>query len=179
MQLKSLNPEKNVKRIFWLSFGLTIFIYLMLAVTSMGADAAGVPLSRASGLVELIKFTPPENLPIWLMAVVIVANVTCWNFASSRLIHASGKEKVLPAYLGKLSKREQPMASILSMYTAFLPFPFLPDFRIHLENSLFCCPYRNRVLWFCQKDCKAERQGGKSSLYRLFRPVTESLNLNP
>ncbi|WP_269850387.1 hypothetical protein [Methanosarcina horonobensis] len=50
MQLKSLNPEKNVKRIFWLSFGLTIFIYLMLAVTSMGADAAGVPLSRASGL---------------------------------------------------------------------------------------------------------------------------------
>ncbi|WP_440947982.1 APC family permease [Methanosarcina sp. T3] len=114
------NPEKNVKRVFWLSFGLTIFIYLMLAVTSIGADAAGVPLSGASGLVELVKFTPPGNLLIWLMAVVIVANVTCWNFASSRLIYASGKEKVLPAYLGKLSKRGQPMASILSMYTAFL-----------------------------------------------------------
>ncbi|AKB32284.1 Amino acid permease [Methanosarcina siciliae HI350] len=114
------NPEKNVKRVFWLSFGLTIFIYLMLAVTSIGADAAGVPLSGASGLVELVKFTPPGNLLIWLMAVVIVANVTCWNFASSRLIYASGKEKVLPAYLGKLSKRGQPMASILSMYTVFL-----------------------------------------------------------
>lgn len=114
------NPEKNVKRVFWLSFGLTILIYLMLAVTSIGADAAGVPLSGASGLVELVKFTPPGNLLIWLMAVVIVANVTCWNFASSRLIYASGKEKVLPAYLGKLSKRGQPMASILSMYMAFL-----------------------------------------------------------
>ena len=54
------------------------------------------------------------------MAVVIVANVTCWNFASSRLVYASGKQKVLPAYLGKLSKRGQPMASILSMYTAFV-----------------------------------------------------------
>ncbi|AKB35945.1 hypothetical protein MSSAC_1355 [Methanosarcina siciliae C2J] len=114
------NPEKNVQRVFWLSFGLTIFIYLMLAVTSIGADAAGVPLSGASGLVELVKFTPSGNLLIWLMAVVIVANVTCWNFASSRLIYVSGKEKVLPAYLGKLSKRGQPMASILSMYTVFL-----------------------------------------------------------
>ncbi|MDM7919936.1 MAG: APC family permease, partial [Methanosarcina sp.] len=114
------NPEKNVKRVFWLSFGLTIFIYLMLAVTSIGADADGIPLSGASGLVELVKFTPTGNLLIWLMGVVIVANVTCWNFASSRLVYASGKEEVLPAYLGKISKRGQPMASILSMYVAFM-----------------------------------------------------------
>ncbi len=114
------NPEKNVKRVFWLSFGLTIFIYLMLAVTSIGADADGIPLRGASGLVELVKFTPTGNLLIWLMGVVIVANVTCWNFASSRLVYASGKEEVLPAYLGKISKRGQPMASILSMYVAFM-----------------------------------------------------------
>lgn len=114
------NPEKNVGRVFWLSFGIVIFIYLMLAVTSIGADAAGVPLSGASGLVELVKFTPPGNLLIWLMAVVIVANVTCWNFASSRLVYASGKEKVLPAFLGRLSKKGQPMASILSMLIAFM-----------------------------------------------------------
>ncbi|AAM32543.1 Amino acid permease [Methanosarcina mazei Go1] len=114
------NPEKNVKRVFWLSFGLTIFIYLMLAATSIGADADGIPLSGASGLVELVKFTPPGNLLIWLMGVVIIANVTCWNFASSRLVYASGKEEVLPAFLGKISKRGQPMASILSMYIAFV-----------------------------------------------------------
>jgi amino acid efflux transporter len=114
------NPEKNVKKVFWLSFGLTIFIYLMLAVTSIGADADGIPLSGASGLVELVKFTPPGNLLIWLMGVVIIANVTCWNFASSRLVYSSGKEEVLPAYLGKISKRGQPMASILSMYVAFV-----------------------------------------------------------
>ncbi|KKF99925.1 putrescine:ornithine antiporter [Methanosarcina mazei] len=114
------NPEKNVKRVFWLSFGLTIFIYLMLAATSIGADADGVPLSGASGLVELVKFTPPGNLLIWLMGVVIIANVTCWNFASSRLVYASGKEEVLSAFLGKISKRGQPMASILSMYIAFV-----------------------------------------------------------
>jgi amino acid efflux transporter len=114
------NPEKNVKRVFWLSFGLTIFIYLMLAATSIGADADGIPLSGASGLVELVKFTPPGNLLIWLMGVVIIANVTCWNFASSRLVYASGKEEVLPAFLGEISKRGQPMASILSMYIAFV-----------------------------------------------------------
>ena len=114
------NPEKNVKRVFWLSFGLTIYIYLMLAATSIGADADGVPLSGASGLVELVKFTPPGNLLIWLMGVVIIANVTCWNFASSRLVYASGKEEVLSAFLGKISKRGQPMASILSMYIAFV-----------------------------------------------------------
>lgn len=114
------NPEKNVKRVFWLSFGITIFIYLMLAITSIGADANGIPLSGASGLVELVKFTPPGNLLIWLMAIVIVANVTSWNFASSRLVYASGKENVLPACLGKISKRGQPMVSILSMYVVFV-----------------------------------------------------------
>lgn len=114
------NPEKNVKKVFWLSFGITIFIYLMLAVTSIGADADGIPLSGASGLVELVKFTPPGNLLIWLMGIVIIANVTCWNFASSRLVYSSGKEEVLPAYLGKISKQGQPMASILSMYVVFV-----------------------------------------------------------
>ncbi|MFY1110788.1 MAG: APC family permease [Methanosarcinaceae archaeon] len=114
------DPKKNVPRVFWLSFVLTIFIYLMLAVTSIGADASGVPLGGASGLVELVKFTPPGNLLIWLMGIVILANVTCWNFASSRLLYAAGKDKVLPAYLGKLSKHGQPLASILSMYVIFV-----------------------------------------------------------
>ena len=120
----------------------------MLAITSIGADAAGVPLGGASGLVELVKFTPPGNLLIWLMAVVIVANVTCWNFASSRLVYASGKENVLPAYLGKLSKRGQPMASILSMYTAFVlvllvtyVFKVPVSFLIMLVNQNFLFLY--------------------------------------
>jgi len=114
------NPEKNVKRIFWLSFGLVIFIYIMLAITSIGADAAGIPLSGASGLVELVKLTPLGNLLIWLICIIIIANITSWNFASSRLLYASSLEGVLPSYLGKLSKNGQPTTSILSMYVAFL-----------------------------------------------------------
>lgn len=114
------DPERNVPRVFWLSFGLTIFIYLMLALTSIGADASGVPLGGASGLVELVRFTPIGNLLIWLMAVVIVANVTAWNFASSRMLYTAGKTGVLPAYLGTLSKKGQPLASLLSMYVVFV-----------------------------------------------------------
>jgi amino acid efflux transporter len=41
--------KKCFKRVFWLSFGLTIFIYLMLAATSIGADADGIPLSGLPG----------------------------------------------------------------------------------------------------------------------------------
>jgi amino acid efflux transporter len=114
------NPEKKVRRIFWLSFGLVIFIYIMLAITSIGADAAGIPLSGASGLVELVKLTPFGNLLIWLISIIIIDNITSWNFASSRLLYASSVEGVLPSDLGKLSKSGQLTTSILSMYVAFL-----------------------------------------------------------
>ncbi|MDD4497814.1 MAG: APC family permease [Methanosarcinaceae archaeon] len=114
------DPERNVPRVFWLSFGLTSFIYLMLALTSIGADAEGVPLGGASGLVELVRFTPVGDLLIWLMAIVIVANVTAWNFASSRMLYAAGKSGVLPAYLGTLSKKGRPLGSLISMYAAFV-----------------------------------------------------------
>ncbi len=114
------DPEKNVSKVFWYSFVFTIFIYLTLAATSIGADAGGVPLTGASGLAELVKFTPHGRVLIWLMAIVIVANMTSWNFASSCLLYASGKEEVLPAYLGKLSSKGQPVASILSMYAVFV-----------------------------------------------------------
>ncbi len=114
------DPEKNVSKVFWYSFVLTIFIYLTLAATSIGADAEGVPLTGASGLAELVKFSPYGRPLIWLMAIIIVANMTSWNFASSRLLYASGKEEVLPACLGKLSKSGQPVVGILSMYAVFV-----------------------------------------------------------
>jgi hypothetical protein len=159
------------------------------------------------------------------MGVVIIANVPAGILLQAVLsTHQEGK--VLPAFLGKISKRGQPNGKHLSMYIAFvlvlsgnllfnisvssllmlvnqkflflygfillsywktetaggagcirvfLSFPFLPCLGLYLENSVFCCSYRNRVLRFCQEKRKERKKRKKKQLYRLLRSAKPNL----
>lgn len=110
------DPERNVPLLYWLSFALVTFIYIVLALISTGASAAGVPLQGASGLSSLVIFAPGGNLLIWLMVVVIAANACSWNFTASRLLYAGGRTGAFPDTFGKLSKRNIPVSSLVGLY---------------------------------------------------------------
>jgi len=110
------DPEKNVPLLYWSSFALVTSIYLVLALISTGASAAGVPLQGASGLSGLVLFTPGGNLLIWLMIVVIAANACSWNFTASRLLYAGGRTGIFPNIFGKLSQRNIPVPSLIGLY---------------------------------------------------------------
>ncbi|MGB9928242.1 MAG: APC family permease [Methanosarcina sp.] len=109
-------PEKNVPRLYWLSFVLVAAIYILLALISVGASTAGVSLKGAAGLSGLVFLTPGGNFLIWLIIIVIAANACSWNFTASRLIYAGSRTGVFPEVFGKLSKRNIPVISLTTLY---------------------------------------------------------------
>lgn len=109
-------PQKNVPLLYWLSFALVTSIYIVLALISTGANAAGVPLQGASGLSSLVLFTPGGSLLIWLMVIVIAANACSWNFTASRLLYAGSMTGAFPNVFSKLSKRNIPVSSLVGLY---------------------------------------------------------------
>ncbi|RXA18483.1 amino acid permease [Methanosarcina sp. MSH10X1] len=110
------NPEKNVPRLYWLSFVLVTSIYLVLALISAGASTSGRTLEGAAGLSGLVLFTPGGSLLIWLMIIVIAANACSWNFTASRLLYAGGRTGIFPQVFGKLSTGNIPVASLIGLY---------------------------------------------------------------
>jgi basic amino acid/polyamine antiporter, APA family len=110
------DPERNVPRLYWLSFALVTSIYLVLALISTGASASGVPLQGAAGLSGLVLFTPGGVLLIWLMIIVIAANACSWNFTASRLLYAGGRTGIFPQVFGKLSTGNIPVSSLVGLY---------------------------------------------------------------
>ncbi len=112
------DPEKNVPRLYWLSFVLVVSIYLLLAFISAGAKAAGVPLQGAAGLSGLVRFTPGGDLLVWFMVIVVAANACSWNFTASRLIFSGGRTGIFPASLGKLSVRGIPVPALAVLFVS-------------------------------------------------------------
>ncbi|KKG10305.1 APC family permease [Methanosarcina sp. 2.H.A.1B.4] len=110
------DPEKNVPLLYWLSFALVTSIYILLALISAGASAAGVPLRGAAGLSGLVLFTPGGNFLVWLMVIVVAANACSWNFTASRLLYAGGRTGIFPETFGKLSKRDIPVSGLVGLY---------------------------------------------------------------
>jgi APA family basic amino acid/polyamine antiporter len=136
------DPEKNVPRLYWLSFALVTSIYLVLALISTGASVSGTSLQGAAGLSSLVLFTPGGRLLIWLMIVVIAANACSWNFTASRLLYAGGRTGIFPEAFGKLSKKNIPVSSLVGLY-------ILSIFLI-LGSYLFKIPLSTMMLFVSQ-----------------------------
>jgi basic amino acid/polyamine antiporter, APA family len=136
------DPEKNIPRLYWLSFALVTSIYLVLALISTGASISGASIQGAAGLSSLVLFTPKGNLLIWLMIVVIAANACSWNFTASRLLYAGGRTGIFPEIFGKLSKKNIPVSSLIGLY-------ILSIFLI-LGSYLFKIPVSTMMLFVSQ-----------------------------
>jgi len=136
------DPDKNVPRLYWLSFALVTSIYLLLALISTGASVSGASLQGAAGLSGLVLFTPGGKLLIWLMIVVIAANACSWNFTASRLLYSGSRNRIFPEVFGKLSKRNIPVPSLVGLYA-------LSIFLV-LGSYLFKIPVSTMMLFVSQ-----------------------------
>jgi amino acid transporter len=150
------DPEKYVPRLYWLSFILVAAIYVLIALISVGASATGVSLKGAAGLSSLVLFTPGGNFLIWLIIVVLAANACSWNFTASRLIYAAGRTGVFPAVFGKLSKRNIPVNSLVTLYilSIFLitgcylfKIPITAMMLLVNQNFIFLCGFIIIAYW--------------------------------
>lgn len=115
-------PKRTIPSIYWISFFLVSFLYIVLATVSAGAIINNIKLAGPSGLTVLIKNIPYYKIVLSVVVILIMANANAWIFGASRLIYASGKDKILPQFLGKLSKKDMPANSIIVLCLFYVLF---------------------------------------------------------
>lgn len=149
-------PEKNVPRLYWLSFVLVAAIYVILAMISVGASATGVSLKGAAGLSSLALFIPGGSFLIWLIIIVLAANACSWNFTASRLLYSGGRTGVFPDLFGKLSKENIPLSSLVTIYILsmslitgcyFFKVPITAMMMLVNQNFIFLCGFIIIAYW--------------------------------
>ncbi len=113
------DPLRTIPRVYWGSFLLVTLLYLLLALTSAGAELAGTDVQGASGMANLVTTVFAEKGLLGVMVLVLLANGNAWVFSISRLFYASGREGSLPAWLGHLDSRGIPLRSLLFLLVAF------------------------------------------------------------
>lgn len=109
------NPEKNVKKVYWLSFFFVSVLYLALAITMIGAQKMGLSVANSAGVALLAHQVPFGKLLILIMVLVILANTNSWMFSISRFIFSAGREHILPQFFGTLSQKKVPSRSLIPM----------------------------------------------------------------
>lgn len=108
------NPKRSISIVYWTSFLVVSFLYILLAFTSIGGHLAGLDVQGESGLVTLTQSIPFGTVLLVLMVVVLLASSNGWIFGFSRLFYAAGRQGIFPKFLAKLSQQRQtPTRSLL------------------------------------------------------------------
>lgn len=107
------DPSKTIPQVYWVSFVIVIALYMVLIITSIGAQASGISVKGASGLSSLVNGTPMGSLQIVIIVLVIAANACAWVMGASRLYYASGVMGILPSAIGKLTIKSIPLNSLV------------------------------------------------------------------
>ncbi len=115
-------PERNIPRVYWISFVIVSLVYIVLALLASGATARGVDVRGVAGLSGMIERSALNTPVLIVMVTVILANANSWVFGASRLIYSAGERGILPAYVGKLSTDGTPRASLISLCAFYVVF---------------------------------------------------------
>ena len=113
-------PEKSIPRVYWLSFVVVICLYFGLTITSIGAEMSGVSVKGASGLAALMANSPFGIFPFLILILVIPANLNAWIFGASRLYFTSGRDGILPAFVGRLTRGDLPFNSLVCSLAIYI-----------------------------------------------------------
>jgi amino acid transporter len=113
------SPKKSIPQVFWMSYLVVIVLYLGITITSIGAEASGVSTKGASGLTSLVDRNPMGFFQMAIMVLVIPANAIAWVLGASRLYYASGRDGILPSFLGRLSPNGIPLNSLLLSFVVY------------------------------------------------------------
>ncbi|HBF30092.1 APC family permease [Rhizobium sp.] len=119
-----------IKLIFLVGFIAVTLLYGALALVAAGAHSESLNISGISGMLGILDGNPLAPLADCLIIMIVVANVNAWVFAASRMMYAAGREKILPGFLGVLSKNSIPQASLLFMLAVYVGLSALIHFKV-------------------------------------------------
>lgn len=116
------NPERVFPRTMLTGLGIAVIIYMLVAVSVVTVltpgELAVINESEGRALLEVVDKGAPD-IPIDkifpFLAVFAVANTALINMLmASRLLYGMSRQRVLPAFLGKVSHRSRaPWVSVL------------------------------------------------------------------
>jgi amino acid transporter len=106
------DPQRTIRWVYMLSFGVVSLLYGALAAITNGAALSGLPMDRTESAAALV---PAEwrNAFTLVIVVIILANANAWVFGVSRLVFAAGKSGLLPATVGRVDRRGLPRNAII------------------------------------------------------------------
>lgn len=119
-----------IKLIFLSGFIAVTLLYGALALVAAGAHSESLDISGISGMLGILNGNPLAPIANVLIILIVIANVNAWVFAASRMMYAAGRERVLPSFLGILSKNSIPQASLLFMLAVYVGLSALIHFQV-------------------------------------------------
>jgi amino acid transporter len=106
------NPQRDIPRIYWLSFAFVALISLCLATAVSAAALAGHPAHGLSGLAALLPSGPAGQVLLALIALILVANANACVFPASRAFYAAATAGALPAAFARTNHKNLPARSL-------------------------------------------------------------------
>lgn len=108
------NPRRAVPLVFGWSFVLVTMLFLMPALTCIGAAAQGRrSVLGAAGIMSLVDGSVLRPLCSLVLVLLIIGNANAWMYTVSRLLFAEATDGILPRSLGRLSDGGVPVRCLL------------------------------------------------------------------
>ena len=137
------NPEKIFPKMMLTGLGISVIIYMLVAVSVVAVVPTGQILDpvnpEAGALLDVVRIGAPD-VPIDklfpFMTVFAVANTALINMLmASRLVYGMAKQDVLPPVLGKVLKgRQSPYAAII--FTTVLALVLIVLVRTQSDSTI-------------------------------------------
>ncbi|AAM05433.1 APC family permease [Methanosarcina acetivorans] len=147
------DPERNIPRLYWLSFVPVAAIYVLLTLISVGASTTGVSLKGAAGLSSLVLFIPGGSFLIW---IIMDYNSSACSKCMFRELYCKPpdlcwrQDRCFSRTIRKVSKRHVPLPSLVALYVLSVPIitgcyllkvPITAMMLLVNHNFIFLCSF--------------------------------------
>lgn len=137
------NPEKNIPKVYWISFFAVIILYFSLAWTASTISIIGKPVVGVSALADVVGDGKIKSIFLFLMVLVLLANANSWIFGVSRMFYSASVSGLLPSYFSAINDKGVPRNSLILLCAYYIiSIIFIKKFNISIA-TLFLLTTQN------------------------------------
>jgi len=130
---EAINPDRNIPRAIMGALAVVTIIYLLVAVTSLGAQRSELFAGQSAGLAEVLQKVSSSQLNAIILtvgAVISIMSVTLMAlYGQARICYAMSRDGILPSRLARLHPRNgTPSAATIAAALLVTPLAgFVPS----------------------------------------------------
>ncbi|WP_295460754.1 APC family permease [uncultured Pseudomonas sp.] len=152
------DPDKNIPKIFWISFLVVSVCYLGFAAAIAASAMEGYSVEGLNGLASIVPNGVVGKIMLGLMVIILLANANSWVFGSSRAFYSAAKAGTLPSFLSTTSKDGTPTACLVTALLAYSliiwaigHFALSPEIAFLATTQGFIILYGGAILAYTRK----------------------------